>query len=203
MTMSQKDRSFRLLFWVLALTALAIDQGSKYGVFGWLKNEPGRQHVLFQVPEKGGFQLVAEYRVVDGIEVPHVNQGALFGFLSDHKALANMCLAIVSLAAALAIVFWTTLASTARDAWLCASLGLILGGTLGNLYDRLVFSGVRDFLHWNYLFNWPVFNFADCCLVCGAGLLLIQAFLTQPVANQAPTESATATAPGSTEMSVR
>jgi lipoprotein signal peptidase len=55
-----------------------------------------------------------------------------------------------------------------------------LAGTLGNLYDRVVFSGVRDFLHWNYLFDWPVFNCADCCLVSGACLLLIQAFGTQP-----------------------
>ena len=40
----------------------------------------------------------------------------------------------------------------------------------------MVFNGVRDFLHWNYLFDWPVFNVADCCLVCGACLLLLQAF---------------------------
>jgi lipoprotein signal peptidase len=57
---------------------------------------------------------------------------------------------------------------------------LILAGTLGNFYDRIVFNGVRDFLHWNYLFDWPVFNIADCCLVCGAGLLLLQAFAAQP-----------------------
>ena len=63
---------------------------------------------------------------------------------------------------------------------LCSALGLILGGTLGNLYDRLVFNGVRDFLHWDYLFDWPVFNVADCCLVCGASLLLLQAFASSP-----------------------
>ena len=39
--------------------------------------------------------------------------------------------------------------------------------------------GVRDFLHWDYAFDWPVFNFADCCLVVGAGLLLFQAFTAQ------------------------
>ena len=41
--------------------------------------------------------------------------------------------------------------------------------------------GVRDFLYF-YKIEWPVFNVADCCLVCGAFLLLAQAFLAQPVA---------------------
>ena len=58
------------------------------------------------------------------------------------------------------------------------ALGLILGGTAGNLFDRVVFNGVRDWMHF-YWFEWPVFNFADCCLVCGAGLLLLQAFWRQ------------------------
>jgi lipoprotein signal peptidase len=56
---------------------------------------------------------------------------------------------------------------------------LILAGTLGNLFDRVVFGGVRDFLYF-YWFEWPVFNVADCFLVCGAGLLLLQAFATAP-----------------------
>jgi len=112
--------------------------------------------------------------------VPHVNKGALFGWLSNHQNLANGGFAVISLLAAVAIAYWSFQKATVRDPWLCAALGLILAGTLGNLYDRVVFDGVRDFLHWNYLFDWPVFNFADCCLVCGAFLLLIQAFGTQP-----------------------
>jgi signal peptidase II len=60
-----------------------------------------------------------------------------------------------------------------------AALGLILAGTVGNLYDRLVFHGVRDFLYF-YKIEWPVFNVADCCLVVGAGLLLLQALLASP-----------------------
>ena len=60
-----------------------------------------------------------------------------------------------------------------------AALGLILGGTIGNLYDRLVFGGVRYFLYFHYI-EWPVFNIADCCLVVGAGLLLVQAVFVPP-----------------------
>ena len=55
------------------------------------------------------------------------------------------------------------------------------------MYDRVVFQGVRDFLYWYYKIDWPVFNIADCCLVCGAGLLLAQAFLTRHEPSEAPT----------------
>src|SRR5262249_48204970 len=109
--------------------------------------------------------------------------------LRDHKTLANGGFAIISLLAAAAIVYWSTHRSTARDRWLCAALRLILGGALGNFYYRIVFNGVRDFLHWNYLFDWPVFNIADCCLVCGAGLLLLQAFAAQPAKEETNTGS--------------
>src|SRR5438270_12314550 len=163
------DRSFRSLFLALALAGLLVDQASKYLVFQWLHND-------YYVIVPGLFQI--EARQDPGTTLPLVNQGALFGFLRDHGTLANAIFAVVSIAAAAAILFWATRRSTGRDWSLCAALGLILAGTLGNLYDRIVFNGVRDFLHLHYRneFSWPVFNVADCCLVCGAFLLLAQAF---------------------------
>ena len=182
------ERTYRILLWILALTGLTLDQASKYGVFAWLENVPGHEYVVFRTDQRG-FQLVAQF---DEGGVPHVNQGALFGFLRDHKELANGGFAVISFLAAAAIIYWSMHRHTARDRWLCGALGLILAGTLGNFYDRVVFNGVRDFLHWNYLFDWPVFNIADCCLVCGACLLLLQAFATQPASNEQQTgESAT------------
>jgi lipoprotein signal peptidase len=192
------ERSYRVLLWLLALTGLALDQSSKYGVFTWLDRKDDHEYVIFRT-DKGGFQLVAQFEEVAGQRIPHVNQGALFGFLRDHKALANGGFAFISLLAAAAIIVWSLHKNTARDRWLCSALGLILAGTLGNFYDRIVFNGVRDFLHWNYLFDWPVFNVADCCLVCGAFLLLVQAFASQPAANEQGIESATLTR--STELS--
>jgi lipoprotein signal peptidase len=190
--MFMPERTFRMVFWCLAVTGLLLDQASKYAVFSWLRGvEPNHAWVLFQTEDGSGFQLTAQFEHdEDGKLVPHVNHGALFGFLREHKSLANACFAFISLVAALAIIFWSTLKTTARDWWLCCALGLILGGTLGNLYDRIVFNGVRDFLYWSYgnwlrsithETGWPVFNIADCCLVIGAGLLLIQAFQSQPV----------------------
>jgi lipoprotein signal peptidase len=184
------ERSYRWLLWTLVLVGFTLDQGSKYVVFRVLYNEgKDGQYVIVN----GAFELLAQsskeretsagllasMRTWSGDVLPKVNQGALFGLGGEYGPLANMIFAIVSILAAVAIVFWSTRATTMRDPSLCAALGLILAGTLGNLYDRLLFSGVRDFLHFHY-FEFPVFNVADSCLVCGACLLLIQAFLNQP-----------------------
>jgi lipoprotein signal peptidase len=206
------DRSYRVILWSLALVGLLVDQGSKYGVFAWLHGVESNTFAVFQtepvtrffsvVPaeidpmqrfhQRGFFLEVAFEPGTDaaGRPIPHVNHGALFGFLRDYKTLANGLFAVVSLLAAGAILVWSNYKSTAQDRWLCTALGLILAGTLGNFYDRLMFNGVRDFLHWNYLFDWPVFNIADCCLVVGACLLLLQAFFApQTSSKPSATES--------------
>jgi lipoprotein signal peptidase len=184
--MAKSERWNQVLIFLLAALGVAADQATKYGVFAWLAEVPGNHYVLFRTspPQEEalqGFALVAQFEPdVNGKPVPHVNHGALFGFLRDHKTPANLLFLVISLVAAGAIVWWSRQAATVRDRWLCVSLGLILAGTLGNLYDRFVFNGVRDFLHWDYLYNWPVFNVADCCLVSGATLLLAQAFFKSP-----------------------
>lgn len=172
------ERSYRGLLWTLALVGLTLDLGSKYAVFGWLADAPEHAHVLWGTRESG-FTLTAQFESADS---PHVNPGALFGIKVPGLTArgSNYFFAGVSLLAAVAIVIWSLQEATARDRVLCAAFGLILAGTLGNFYDRLVFHGVRDFLHWNYLFDWPVFNIADCCLVAGASLLLLQAFVAAP-----------------------
>jgi len=215
-----QERSYRVLLWSLALVGLLADQISKYGVFSWLHDVQGHTYALFQTePERRTFQVVpfepdpllrAQQRGfyfevafesdpdLEGRPVPHVNHGALFGFLRDYKTAANGMFALISLLAAGAIIIWSSHQTTARDLWLCTALGLILGGTLGNFYDRMLFNGVRDFLHWNYLFDWPVFNIADCCLVVGAFLLLVQAFLapsTEPTPSAVETREQVLPAP--------
>ncbi len=179
------ERSFRSMLWTLAILGLAIDLGSKYAVFRALGNEGrGGEHVV--IP--GVFRLIAQFtgepleagtwreslQAYNGEVMPRVNHGALFGMGNAGTTTANGMFMLISVVAALAISIWSMRATTTRDGILCAALGLILGGTLGNLFDRAVFHGVRDFLYFHW-FEWPVFNVADCCLVCGAGLLLLQA----------------------------
>jgi len=184
-------RTYRRLAFLTALLALVVDQGSKYGMFRGLYDGTFRGE-LEVVP--GWFRFTTEYdpdrphteqffaplQKANGPVMPRVNYGALFGLGGEHKGTANYAFAGVSALAALGIVFWVTRRHTAEDRWLCFALGLILGGTVGNLYDRLVFHGVRDFLYF-YKIEWPVFNVADCCLVVGAAVLMLHAFLTPSV----------------------
>jgi lipoprotein signal peptidase len=180
-------RSYRPLFVLLALGGLTLDLGSKYGMFHWMY-APGHLRTDKEVVE-GWFRFTTEYdpgkqpsdvawvktlQTWSAPDLPRVNHGALFGLGNDHKEDANRIFAVISVIAAVAIVTWMARRSHTGDRWLCAALGLILGGTTGNLFDRLVFGGVRDFLYF-YKVEWPVFNVADCGLVCGAILLLLQA----------------------------
>jgi lipoprotein signal peptidase len=127
----------------------------------------------------GAFDLQIHYEYYEGSLVPHVNRGAVNGWLNGWDY-GNEFFAAISLLAACAIVYWIFRPTVRGDRVLCIALGLILGGTLGNLYDRVLFHGVRDFLHWHLWFIWPDFNIADSCLVCGAGLLLLHAlFVTE------------------------
>src|SRR5262245_58477853 len=211
--MNTSGRSYRRLFWTLALIGFALDQATKYGIFAWLFTTTpigvawdGR--VICDTPHvviPGYFNLVARYtdqpwegdgpvhflRTISAPNQPFLNHGALFG-IGAGTAFGNYVFLGVSLTAALAITIWSMRSSAARDGYLCLALGLILAGALGNFYDRIIFGGVRDFLHafnlplpWG-LDNWPVFNVADCCLVCGAGLLVLEAFFRKPAEASTP-----------------
>ena len=149
---------------------------------------PGGRHDVWT----GWFGLIAEYRNEDvplgplaGLQavsapvMPRVNQGALFGMGGEYGGSANKVYAAVSFLASVGIIVWAVLRGKRADAWVIVALGLILGGTLGNCYDRVVFNGVRDFLYF-YIIDWPVFNFADCCLVCGAIMLILHAVFVKP-----------------------
>ncbi len=71
------------------------------------------------------------------------------------------------------------------------ALALILGGAIGNLYDRVRYSYVVDFLEVKIVhYHWPDFNVADSCIVIGACLLLIEIFRSSPAESQPPTQPA-------------
>jgi lipoprotein signal peptidase len=209
------QRPYLALFVVLAALGFVADQASKYGIFTYLYTEELRPDPPHINVVTGVFRLEASHthvrpdwtltvhrdpggplsflRTISGECLPHVNRGALFGIgNSADGGGMNHVFALISIVAAIFILIWAARPPVAQDWLMSMALGLILGGTLGNLYDRLVFSGVRDFLHWYYWYDWPVFNIADCCLVCGAAVLMVHSFFvadktTEPAANESGT----------------
>jgi signal peptidase II len=76
---------------------------------------------------------------------------------------------------ALAVVCYLLWNSARRFTWNGLALALILGGAVGNLYDRVVYGRVTDFLHcYIGTHSWPDFNLADSAIVTGTALLIVE-----------------------------
>jgi signal peptidase II len=104
------------------------------------------------------------------------NRGAAFSFLADAPGWQQPFFAAVALAAAI-VVSWLLWRHPARRL-LCAGLALVLGGALGNLWDRVAYGHVVDFLDFHALgWHWPAFNVADSAISVGAAILIVEGFL--------------------------
>lgn len=102
------------------------------------------------------------------------NTGAAFSFLAAHGGWQRWLFAAIAIGASIGLTIWLTRLK-AHERLLAASIALIIGGALGNLYDRLVHGYVVDFLsfHWgNYYF--PAFNLADTAITLGAIGLIVE-----------------------------
>ena len=69
----------------------------------------------------------------------------------------------------------------AETRYFAISLGLIVGGAIGNVIDRMRYGAVADFLDFHaFGYHWPAFNVADCAIVVGVALILIEGFFVKP-----------------------
>lgn len=99
------------------------------------------------------------------------NQGAAFSFLASAGGWQRIFFSAISVIASVVIIY--LLRKHAGQKLFCLGLTLILGGALGNLYDRLTLGYVVDFLYFHYhQYYWPAFNVADSAISCGVALLL-------------------------------
>jgi signal peptidase II len=105
------------------------------------------------------------------------NPGAAFSFLAGADGWQRWLFAVIAVAAS-AVIVW--LLRRGGRALYCLGLALILGGALGNLWDRLAIGMVVDFLLFHYAgWAYPAFNVADSAITCGAGLLIFDSFRKQ------------------------
>jgi signal peptidase II len=103
------------------------------------------------------------------------NPGAAFGLLRDFPA-ARFLFVLVALGIAVGAFFYIKRAQLRRPLRVAAELGLVVGGAIGNAFDRLAFSHVTDFVVWKIgTHEWDTFNVADAALVVGIIGLVIDA----------------------------
>jgi signal peptidase II len=109
------------------------------------------------------------------------NYGAAFSFLTDAGGWQRWFFSIIALSIS-GLLLWWLKKLPASNKLLGIAYALVLAGALGNLYDRLAYGYVIDFLHVYYdTWHFPVFNIADSAICIGAFLLLIDAFFEQKV----------------------
>ena len=184
-----------VVFLLIAAIGCAVDLLTKSWMFAWL-GMPGEQPSYWLVDQVLGFTI-------------SLNEGALFGMGQGQVTL----FALLSIVAAVGILYWLFWSGAAHDWLLTIALGAVMAGIFGNLYDRLGMPGlkwtqpdlrghapgtpvyaVRAWIHFKLDaigFDWPIFNIADSLLVCGAGLLIWHSLRSEmksksPVANSAP-----------------
>ena len=132
------------------------------------------------------FTLYDSYSVVPGIfNIVHTqNQGAAFGMFANASPAVRFVVLIVASLAMMGILgqmLWqATQTAEAASSRLRLALTLVLGGALGNLYDRIRFDRVTDFLQvFLGSYEWPSFNVADSAICVGATLLALDLLLTR------------------------
>ena len=142
---------------ILALIVLVLDVATKR----WVES------ILFHgqhIPLTGFFNLVLTY-----------NAGAAFSFLSDAAGWQRWFFSAIAASASVLIIY--LLRKHAAEKMFCIALSLILGGALGNLWDRITLGHVVDFLDFHISnYHWPAFNVADSAIFLGAMLLILDSF---------------------------
>lgn len=155
--MSAVSRPARTFYLVLAVAVFLLDQASKWAVMHALALGETRSLI------PGVFNLT------------HLrNRGAAFGLFADVDSHAVVAFLIAFSAVALVLVLLLLWRGSALPlaGW---GLGLILGGALGNLFDRLRSGSVVDFLDLHLgPYHWPSFNLADSAIVIGAAVLMLE-----------------------------
>lgn len=144
----------------LALAIVVVDQITKAWIlYGLQLREVGRVEVW---PPIFNFSFV-------------LNDGVSFGLFGGGAA--RWALSVFSIVVAIALAWW---ALKAQRRLLVAAIGLVMGGAVGNVIDRIRFGGVVDFLDFSGtgLFPW-IFNVADSAITVGVILLILDSLLSE------------------------
>lgn len=144
----------------LAAAVVVLDQASKWWILAVVMRPP---RVIEVTPF---FNLVMGW-----------NRGVSFGLFNSDSPLNVWLLPLVVVAVTAALMMWLW---RAESRWLGWGLGLVIGGAVGNLVDRLRFGAVADFLDFHaFGWHWPAFNVADSGITVGAAIILLESLFTR------------------------
>ncbi len=103
------------------------------------------------------------------------NTGAAFGLFSNIDSMFRIPFLTIVAILALIFIVYIYLKLSREERMTCLSLSFVLGGALGNIWDRISQGYVVDFIdvHYYRIFTWPTFNFADIVISVGAGLIVL------------------------------
>ena len=116
--------------------------------------------------------------VFPGFNITYVhNFGAAFSLLSEAGGWQRWFFTLLAASISVGIVIWLKRLKP-EETLSAISLGLILGGAIGNLIDRVIYGYVIDFFDVYYhTWHWPVFNIADSAITVGVALMLYESFM--------------------------
>ena len=107
--------------------------------------------------------------------VRYHNEGAAFSFLANQGGWQHFFFTAIAVVASAVMIY--LLRKHTEQKLFCFAIALVLGGALGNLYDRLTLGYVVDFLFFHYqIYYWPAFNVADSAITGGVALLFLDSF---------------------------
>ena len=103
------------------------------------------------------------------------NRGMSFGLFNSGGGLNALLFSLVAAAIVAVLIYWLSRV----ESWLLAvAIGLVIGGAIGNVIDRLRFGGVVDFLDFHVgSWHWPAFNIADSAICVGVAVMLLDGLL--------------------------
>jgi signal peptidase II len=157
------SRTFKLGL-LIAVGIFVADQISKYAFLDLMQQNPGGIAVT------PFFNLVMVW-----------NTGVSFGMFSEDSAHRAWTLIAVSFVVTAGLLWWLW---RNHSGLVAVSLGMIIGGAMGNVIDRYRFGAVFDFLDFHaFGWHWPAFNVADCAIVVGVLLLLADGFRPRKTAD--------------------
>ncbi len=144
---------------LVAATSLALDQATKWWIIEKIMQPPRI------IPVTGFFNLVMVW-----------NRGVSFGMFNDNSEFNAWIFSGLSLVVVAFLVIWL---HRVDSNWTAFALGLVIGGALGNVADRLHQGAVTDFLDF-YIgsYHWPAFNTADISITIGAIMLVLETLFT-------------------------